>query len=502
MQTGEKTHQRMLPQFAALESVPADNPRSGTKRGSDAQATGLCQGRGEIGRGLDTAAGVTPLRVFVVDVRGNPLMPCEPARARQMLAKGRAVVVCRAPFTIRLKDRKADECQFQPIRLGVDPGSRTTGMAVSRDDGGVRHVLARVEIEHRSKVIYKRMQQRSAYRRRRRTANLRYRAPRFLNRTKPGGWLAPSLRSRVEHVQGWVARLARVCPVSVVDLELVRFDMQKMMNPEISGVEYQRGELAGFEVREYLLAKFDRRCVYCDAENVPLNIDHIRPRSRGGSDRVSNLALACIPCNQAKGSQPVEVFAPDRAARILAWAKAPLRDAAAVNSVRFATLAAIQDLGVPVECGTGGRTKWNRSQFGVPKGHALDAACVGGMAGITGWGGSTLTFKATGRGSYSRTTPDRYGFPRLRRPRSKTVHGFATGDLVVATPTKGKFAGERIVGRVAVRTTGSFRVGKSDPISWRYCTMLSRSNGWESGLRPEPPIPPGPEGPGFPAAKG
>ena len=78
-------------------------------------------------------------------------------------------------------------------------------------------------------------------------------------------------------------------------MELVRFDMQQIENPEISGVEYSQGTLAGFEQREYLLEKWGRKCAYCDAKDVPLNLDHIHSRANGGSNRVSNMTMACIP---------------------------------------------------------------------------------------------------------------------------------------------------------------------------------------------------------------
>ena len=135
-------------------------------------------------------------------------------------------------------------------------------------------------------------------RRRRRSANLRYRAPRFLNRKNKGkGWLAPSLQHRIDTTLSWVARLRNVAPITHLAQELVRFDMQQLENPEIAGVEYQQGELVGYEVREYLLEKWRRQCAYCDASTVPLQIDHIHPKARGGSNRVSNLTLACAPCN-------------------------------------------------------------------------------------------------------------------------------------------------------------------------------------------------------------
>ncbi|CAK0764644.1 5-methylcytosine-specific restriction enzyme A [Gammaproteobacteria bacterium] len=84
--------------------------------------------------------------------------------------------------------------------------------------------------------------------------------------------------------------------------------MQKMENPEISGVEYQQGTLEGYEAREYLLEKWARECAYCGKKDVPLNIDHIHPKARGGSNRISNLTLACHPCNEKKGSQDAKVF--------------------------------------------------------------------------------------------------------------------------------------------------------------------------------------------------
>jgi 5-methylcytosine-specific restriction endonuclease McrA len=494
LQAGQQTNRRVPPQPAALEPRSADKPRGGHETGSQRAgngASGFPQGaRAQHGRegtspdkaGVTRGSGVSSTqgvqRVFVLDRRGNPLMPCHPARARELLRKGRAVIHRRAPFTIRLKDR--DGGTVQPVRLGVDPGSKATGMALTCQDGGTRTIIALLEVTHRSNEIHKRMGQRAAYRRRRRSANLRYRAPRFLNRTKPEGWLAPSLRSRVQHIETWARRFQRWCPVTAIDLELVRFDMQALQNPEISGAEYQQGTLAGYEVKNYLLEKWHRKCAYCDAENVPLNIDHVVPRSRGGSNRVSNLVLACIPCNQAKDRRPVEVFVTDpaRLAKILRQAKAPLCDAAAVNSTRFAVLAVLRGLGIPVECWSGGRTKWNRHRTSTPKTHALDAACCGEMDALTGIAAGTCAVKAMGRGKHQRAAPDAYGFPRLRRPRSKRIRGFQTGDLVRAVVPRGQHAGTH-TGRVAVRATGSFRVGRRDGINHRYCTILQRSDGYE-----------------------
>src|SRR5215472_14166530 len=141
---------------------------------------------------------------------------------------------------------------------------------------------------------------------------------------------------QVHTIGTWVSRLQRHARVTAISREFARFDTQALENPEISGVEYQQGTLADYEVREYLLEKWGRRCAYCDAENVPLQIDDIVARGRGGSDRISNLTLACAACNRAKDNRDVVEFVRDsvRLERILAQAQAPLRDAAAVNATR------------------------------------------------------------------------------------------------------------------------------------------------------------------------
>ncbi len=521
LHTSEKTNQGMLPQSPALESTSADKPGVGTKRGvetvADAAVAGMQHGRGETSqtvtsdekrhsvrlasagrtedRGRKTSCNIkapkqTQQYVFVLDSHGQPLQPCQPARARKLLANGRARVHHLVPFVIRLVDREVIDSQVSGVEIGIDPGSKTTGMSVFTTNQDGRKGLVLIEIEHRGQLIHKKMEQRAGYRRRRRSSNLRYRAPRFNNRTRPKGWLAPSLKHRVDCTTAMIKRLRRWTPVTAVHQELVRFDMQKMQNPEISGVEYQQGELAGYELREYLLSKFGRMCAYCGATDTPLNIDHIHPRASGGSNRVSNLTLACIPCNQSKDHMAVEKwlaskYGADKSAviaqKVLARAKTPLRDAAAVNSTRWALYQQLKRSGLPVFVSSGGRTKWNRSRFGMPKSHSLDALCAGTVDGILSYPDQVLVAKATGRGSYSRTRLDAYGFPRLRMPRTKSVHGFYTGDLVRASVPKGKNAGLH-VGRVAVRTRGSFDIqtghGLVTGISFKYCKVVQRSDGW------------------------
>jgi len=322
-----------------------------------------------------------------------------------------------------------------------------------------------MELVHRGKQISEALTARRQMRRRRRS-HLRHRAPRFLNRgNKKSGWLAPSLQHRVDTSIAWVLRIQRWAPVTALSSELVRFDTQALQNPEISGIEYQQGTLFGYELREYLLEKWHRQCAYCDAKDVPLQIEHIRKKAQGGSNRAANLTLACACCNQKKAARSIEDFlAKDkkRLAKILADAKKPLCDAAAVNATRWALANALQATGLSVELASGGQTKFNRCTLGIPKTHALDAACVGNVQAIENWQCSTLTLKATGRGSYQRTRLNKFGFPRGYLMRHKRVHGFGTGDLVSAEVSSGVKTGIHI-GRVAIRASGSFNAARITP---------------------------------------
>ncbi len=423
------------------------------------------------------------MSVFVLDQHKQPLMPCSEKRARLLLSRKRAVVHRVMPFTIRIKDRCVEVCHLQPVALKLDPGSKTTGVALARleqtEQGEVHHAVHLAELVHRGEAVHKAMRQRSRYRRRRRSANLRYRQPRFLHRRRAPGQLPPSLRSRVGNILTWVRRYRRWAPISRIDVEQVKFDMQLMQNPEIAGIEYQRGELSGWEVRAYLLEKFRRRCVYCGKSNTAFELDHQVPRSRGGSDRVSNLVLSCHDCNTAKGNRTAAEFGhPDVAMQ----ARQPLRDAAAVNATRLALVEALRKEGLAVGTWSGGRTRWNRDQFGIEKTHALDALCIGNLAGVHVGKPRTLEIEASGQGRYQRTLVDDSGFPRGYLMRKMRVRGFSTGDLVWAVvPSHLKTRGVHMA-RVAVRATGSFRVGKVDGINAKYCRLLQRSDGYEYTL--------------------
>src|SRR5947208_2726888 len=209
--------------------------------------------------------------VFAVDTNLQPLSPVHPGRARILLTSGKAAVLKRYPFTIVLKGN-IEPPATTSLRLKLDPGSKTTGIALLDEQSG--HVVFAAELEHRGHAIKEKLDSRRGVRHSRRRRHTRYRQPRFSNRRRGKGWLPPSLQSRICNVTTWVERLRKLCPVKAISMELVKFDLQQMENPEIQGIEYQQGTLFGYELREYLLEKWGRKCTYCGKSNVPLQIEH------------------------------------------------------------------------------------------------------------------------------------------------------------------------------------------------------------------------------------
>lgn len=499
----------MLHQSQALKASAADKARDRSETGGGcgasrtlagnmvemseaAQAASVTSVRSRDGEFAGRKAGIAkPGRVFVLGKGQNPLMPCHPARARALLKRGAAVIHRLYPLVIRLKHRSSGATQ--PVIIKLDPGARTTGVAVVRAEAPQpknQHVLFTAELTHRGEQIRDSLTQRRQFRRSRRGRKTRYRAPRFDNRGgDKTGWLPPSLRHRLETIASLLARIRRWSPVTGHAVESVRFDTQLMQYPEITGAEYQRGTLAGTEVREYVLERGGHRCAYCGKANVPLNLDHIEPRTRGGSNRVSNLVPACVPCNTAKGPRDVREFVkePKRLLAILAQTQQSLAGAAAVNATRNAIVRLLESTGLPVETATGGRTKWNRTRFGLPKTHALDAACVGQVEHLIGATISPLAIRCTGRGSHQRRRLTAYGFPRGRPlPRKKNHCGFRTGDMVRASVPAGAKRGSYF-GRVAVRATVNFNVqtkrGVVQGIAHRHCVITQRADGYAYAAR-------------------
>ncbi|KAB8331195.1 HNH endonuclease [Scytonema tolypothrichoides VB-61278] len=422
-------------------------------------------------------------KVFVLNTDKRPLDPVHPAQARQLLRNKKAAVFKQFPFTIILKESCPDTA-VQPLRIKIDPGAKATGLAIVNDSTG--EVIFAAELQHRGFAIRESLTSRRQLRRSRRNRKTRYRQARFHNRKRPNGWLPPSLMSRVYNIETWTKRLCKLAAITAISQELVRFDTQLMQNPDIKGKEYQQGTLAGYETREYLLEKLARKCAYCDKQDVPLQIEHIHPRAKGGSNRISNLTLSCEKCNIKKGTKALKDFLdkePERLKKIEAQIKKPLADTAAVNATRFKLLEVLKCTELPVETGSGGLTKFNRTKLALPKTHYFDAVCVGESTPdkLIIKGVKPLIIKATGHGSRQMAVTDKLGFPKSHKTRSKFHFGFRTGDIVKANVLKGKNAGIHL-GRVSTRKTGQFDIHtgtkKVQIINQKYCKILHRHDGY------------------------
>ena len=240
--------------------------------------------------------------VYVLNLRGQPLMPTTPRKARKLVQANQAKVIRRLPYPIQLCYATGET--KQQIKLGIDSGYSVIGFSATTEN---REVIAG-EVELRQDVS-RNLTQRRQYRRTRRN-RLWYRKPRFKNRvaTKKPGWFPPSLRHKLASHKRLIADLQRMLPITTIRVEVATFDAHQLKKPEVSGIEYHQGELQGYEIREYLLAKWQRRCAYCGKTGVKLEIEHIVLKSRGGSNRVAHLTLACRRCNRKKGDQTATEF--------------------------------------------------------------------------------------------------------------------------------------------------------------------------------------------------
>ncbi len=382
------------------------------------------------------------MKVFVLSKEGKPLMPTTPRRARVWLQAKRARVVRRDPFTIRL--RFATQEHVQPAKVGVDTGSKDVGIAATTNG----EVVFQAEVHLRDDITEK-LRQRRQYRRNRRGRKTRYREARYDNRRRPDGWLPPSLQSKSEATVKAVRFIASFLPVGRVTVEVGSFDTQKMHNPDIAGIEYQQGEREGYLLREYILRKFQRTCVYCGAQGVPLEIDHMLPKSRGGSQRASNLTLACRPCNQRKGQQTAAEFGfPD----VQAKARVPLKDAAHVSSLKSRVVHDLQAIfgERQVSITYGYETKYKRIQgLDLPKSHTNDAVAIACAIGeVVKPLEIVHQIRCLGRGHYQRFN-GLHSEHKCWAPHK--VRGFKLYELVKAKGQVGYIAGRREKGAFVIK---------------------------------------------------
>ena len=301
-------------------------------------------------------------RVFVFGSDGRALMPCTMRRARMLIDAGRVRRRDYRPFTIHLKDRAADdrETKVQPVEVRCTPGARRTGIAVVATLKGEDRVLYQEEIQHRTDIS-RRLAERSAHRRRRRSTKW-YRPRRFDNRRRRNGWLPPTIESIISNQHHRLQRLASRSGTSDVTVQTAKFDTHRILNPQVEGAGYQHGPLYRRHLRAFIAGQWNHRCAYCGKGDwdgaTRFNLDHVVPRIAGGADNVRNLVWSCQPCNQRKGERPVEAFLrenPERLTAVLRVCRAPLAAAGQHAAICQGLMRRLKTAGLKTNETTGGR---------------------------------------------------------------------------------------------------------------------------------------------------
>ena len=415
--------------------------------------------------------------VLVIDKHKRPCNAISEAYARILLNSKQAVIHKRFPFTIRLKNDNA-VLKNNSYIVKLDPGSKTTGVAITDDKNAV---VMLAELEHRGHVIKKSLDSRRAIRRSRRQRKTRYREARFLNRVKPEGWLAPSIKSRADNVINFIKKYKKLININKVMIERVSFDTAQMSSEiELHGVDYQQGSLYQKKLREFIFFCSNGKCSYCGKQAQ--EIDHIVPRSKGGTNSVDNLTATCRSCNERKSNLSLKEFGKLVGKDFSKIEPKTLpKHASIVQSARNYMAREIAKAVPDTTTHDAWLTKYNRDELGLPKEHYYDALSVGNVQDYKFLTDKVLQISAQGRGSRQMCCMDKFGFPRTSPKGSKSVKGFQTGDIVKAVVPKGLKKGEYF-GRVVVRSYGYFSIKTSDcliqGIGYKYCGIVQRNDGY------------------------
>ena len=301
--------------------------------------------------------------VFVKNKHGENLMPCKPSKARKLLKQNKAKIINYEPFTIQLLHGSSGH--KQDVDIGVDLGAKHIGIAIQSKN----KVITKGEIELRSDVKSN-IDTRRQYRRSRRQRKTRYRKPRFDNRKRSEGWLPPSIQSRIDNTFHWVDKFADLLPNPKLNIEVGKFDVQKMINPNIEGVDYQEGQAYGYyNTRYYVFDRDNYTCQVCNKKDKILQTHHIIYKSHGGSDRANNLITVCTDCHSHKNHQEGEV--------LYKWMtnkkKAPsYKEAPFMNTIRQRVFQKYPNANIVY----GNWTTPRRKELGLEKTHYNDALVI------------------------------------------------------------------------------------------------------------------------------
>ena len=318
------------------------------------------------------------MMVAVLSSTGIKLMPTTCYKTRKLLKKGRAVIYQYRPFTIKLTQRENGDTQ--PIEYCCDTGYQHIGISIKSENH--EYVGAQVDMLSDEK---QRHQFQKTYKRTRRN-RLRYREPRFDNRTstKPKGWLAPSIEHKKQIHLAWLKKYMAVMPITSITFEMGEFDTQVLKALEEGktvpvGVDYQRGEQYGLDdLRDAVFERDHHTCCICGKsidDGAILALHHLKYRSMGGTNRMGNLITVCTDCHTPENHQPGGALY-----GLVKTFKVPeFKGATFMTSVRWQMYDAIKEAYPDAELHVtyGSNTKRSRRKLNVRKTHINDAYCMG-----------------------------------------------------------------------------------------------------------------------------
>lgn len=311
--------------------------------------------------------------VYVLNNAGVPLMPTRRlGKVRRMLKSGQAIIVNYEPFTIKLTYETTN--YIQDITLGVDLGSVHVGLSASTK----KYELYASETNLRSRRI-KNLLDKKREERRTRRSRLRYRKPRFDNRirAKHKGWLAPSMQHRIDSHLRIIDNVSKILPVKTYRVEIGLFDTQKISNLDISGEEYQHGQMLGYaNVKVFVRFRDKNTCQQCKGKSGDRRIEvhHIQHKGQNGSNRPDNLVCLCKTChdNYHQNGLKLKKFSLNKKNAVT------LHDAAMMNIIKDCVLDGLEKMypDKEVKKTYGYITKFNRKRYNIRKSHTNDAYVI------------------------------------------------------------------------------------------------------------------------------
>ena len=397
--------------------------------------------------------------VYVLSKTGQPLMPTENhAKVRILLKQGKAKVVHRCPFTIQLLYSSTN--YTQKVTLGIDSGSKHIGLSATTKD----KVLFESDVELRNDIVDL-LSTRRELRRSRRNRKTRYRKPRFDNRRRKDGWVAPSVKQKVDSHLTMIEKVNKILPISKTIVEVASFDIQKIKNPSISGTEYQQGEQLDFwNVREYVLFRDGHTCQCCKGKSKDkvLNVHHIESRKTGG-DAPNNLITLCETCHTGYHKGTVKL--PKTIHRGMSF-----RDATFMGIMRWAFYNKLKEIYPNVSLTYGYITKNTRIENGLPKDHYIDARCISGNPNAVSNEEVFYYKKVRCHNRQIHKNTILKGGYRKRNQAPYEVKGFRLFDKVLAKGQVAFIFGRRLDGRFAVRKLDGTKI--NEQLSYKKIKLI------------------------------